>query len=437
MEDSDNDNDGDKPLINVFVALVDGDDHVVETKTDENGEFILQKVPIGEYVVTQQNLPGYDDVSDADGINDNRVKVRISADHLDATEIFFVDKHREPKNPRNTATGSISGRVTEDIDNDGKADKALDGVLVTLLEGKDGNRVIATTLTHNRGTYAFGDIPPGVYTVKEENLPNYVDVSDVYHDNDSKIPVWIMAPDRLDHAGKNFVNKLVGQIKGKVTEDVDNDSVGDKPLVNIMVALVDKDDHVAETTTNDNGEYEFSEVPMGEYDVTAQNLPEYVDVADSDGTNDNTISVKLSPDTVVSVENNFVDRFDKSEPPPEEVKLGSIGGRVTEDINNDGAADKALDGVLITLYKGRNGDQVVATTTTHNRGTYSFNDLPIGVYTVHETNLPNYVDVSDVYHDNDSKVPVWITPTNLDHSGKNFGKCNEHDLPLRSSTALL
>jgi hypothetical protein len=72
---------------------------------------------------------------------------------------------------------SITGNVTEDVDNDNKGDVGLAGVTVTLLDST--GTTIAITTTDSRGYYVFNNLPKGVYTMMQTNLVKYLDVSDV------------------------------------------------------------------------------------------------------------------------------------------------------------------------------------------------------------------------------------------------------------------
>lgn len=86
--------------------------------------------------------------------------------------------------------------------------------------------------------------------------------------------------------------------------------------------------------------------------------------------------------------------------------LGSISGNVTVDVDNNDTGDTELPGVLITLLD-RFG-VVVGTTLTDSSGYYVFYDLLAGDYTVVETNLAGYADVSDVDGANDNRVSVRL-----------------------------
>lgn len=73
----------------------------------------------------------------------------------------------------------------------------------------------------------------------------------------------------------------------------------------------------------------------------------------------------------------------------------SISGIVFNDTNANGVQDTgepSIPGVTVSLYDQNNN--VVATTTTTADGSYSFHNLPPGIYTVVETNLSGYVSTT-------------------------------------------
>jgi len=111
-----------------------------------------------------------------------------------------------------------------------------------------------------------------------------------------------------------------GEITGNVSIDDNGDDIGEVPVEGIVLQLVDEDDKVIATaTTNDDGDYVFSDVLPGVYFVNQITEPEgdFSDVADFDFTPDpdgddgevpnDQIYVELTPGESDS-ENNFVER---------------------------------------------------------------------------------------------------------------------------------
>jgi len=181
-EDLDNDDDGDVNLAGVNVTLVSSTGSIVGSMlTDSSGNYKFIDLAPGQYTVVQMNLPGYSDVSDTEGSpTDNKIKVDLSVGEKSVGN-DFVDER----------LGSIAGSVFDDIDRDGDGDEPLVGVNVTLfLDGK----AIMSMLTGLAGKYKFDNLPAGAYTVKQTNLPGYLDVSDTQGDPTDNLIDVVLTP---------------------------------------------------------------------------------------------------------------------------------------------------------------------------------------------------------------------------------------------------
>jgi hypothetical protein len=180
--------------------------------------------------VFEINLPGYLDVSDTDGANDNQIRVPLGPGEI-STGNDFVDKFpssapsaspapTESSSPSSQPTTSavptssaaptqpprscISGSVKEDIDNDNQGDIGLPNVSITLL---NSDLVVLTrTFTSADGTYFFCELPSGVYFIVETNPIGYVDVSDSDGANDNTIGAILSVGQ--NSTGNDFVDEL-------------------------------------------------------------------------------------------------------------------------------------------------------------------------------------------------------------------------------------
>lgn len=98
--------------------------------------------------------------------------VDVSADQFDSNP---ADNARTVSTTAKLPPASISGVVYFDMDNDGIRDEgesAIGGVRVTLEgEDEDGQSVFLQFITEGDGRYAFEDLAPGEYTVKETQPP--------------------------------------------------------------------------------------------------------------------------------------------------------------------------------------------------------------------------------------------------------------------------
>ena len=241
---------------------------------------------------------------------------------------------------------------------------------------------IAQTVTDAAGNYAFNNLLAGSYVIMETNLPGYIDVSDVFGNPlDNIIRTTLVGGQ--NETDQDYVDRRVGSITGSVKEDLDNNDSGDAPLPGVTLTLLDSAGNVVATTVTDStGSFTFVNVPAGNYTVVETNPPGYVDVSDSGGNPlDNRIPVVLgSGSSTTGLQ--FVDE-----------RLGSIAGNVKEDLDNNDTGDAAIPGVTITLLDSAGA--VIATTVTGGSGSFLFVNLPAGNYTVVETNLLGYTDVSD------------------------------------------
>jgi hypothetical protein len=231
---------------------------------------------------------------------------------------------------------------------------------------------------------------------------------------------------------------------------LNNDSIGDAGLVGVVIALVRGDGSFVSTTLTDSGgNYEFCGLAAGPYRVLEFNLDGYVDVSDTDGSNDNLIRVQLG-EGEKSLDRDFVDERLPStsaptptsgtsvptsgspaatavpttgapgatavptfipstgqpvaSPGPSARPFGCISGSVLDDTNIDDVGDIGLAEVGIALFL-RNGF-LVATTLTDSDGNYEFCSLSVSSFRLFEFNLEGFIDVSDTDGANDNRIRV-------------------------------
>lgn len=192
-------------------------------------------------------------------------------------------------------SGSISGCVGGDLDNDDVCDIALTNVPIKLLDAA-GN-LVATSATDSNGCYAFFDLPAGTYTVMETNIRAFpFDVSDIDGANDNMILTTIGtggAP--LNSTGNDFCDEESRTVSGTVVEDTDNDNLGDSTLSGVTLTLVDASGVPFETTVTDSsGGYIFLDVSPGPWTIALSPFPGYLSIGDSDGGDPDSTAVDVS-----------------------------------------------------------------------------------------------------------------------------------------------
>jgi len=215
-----------------------------------------------------------------------------------------------------------------------------------------------------------------------------------------------------------------GAWSGNVSEDIDNNGTGDVPIPNVEITLfrdIDGDgiispDEIAlqpdapTTLTDVNGDYEFTDVIVGDY-VAVQTQPSgFDDVSEDEGGADNDDSNNPADNnqiagTVSSGETDISNDF------VEELIPGNISGNVSEDTTGDGSGDTPIEGVVLTLFTDPNGDGdpsdgvAIGTATTDSSGDYVFTDVPQGDFVVFEKQPAGLGSVSEVEGGADGDQP--------------------------------
>lgn len=399
LADTDDDGDGEVPLENVVVRLLDavgdpildGFGDPVTTLTLADGSYQFGGLPPGDYCVVQDQPAGYASVSDTDGPNDNVignvVPITVTAGANNGDNNFIEIE-----------LGTISGTVLADDDDNGSGDSPVSGVVLNLLDGSgnpvlDGFGAPIQVATNASGFYQFTLVPTGSYRVSQNQPAGYASVSDVDGANNNVIgdetPI-IMTPG-LDVTGRDFVEIELGAISGSVLADVDDNGTGDAPLAGVTLTLLDgAGDPVTTTTTDGLGGYRFDDLLPGTYQVSETQPSGYGSVSDVDGGDPdligNVTAIAVDPGQEVGGR-DFI-----------EIELASISGYVF-------ANSTPLPGVTLTLLDefgnpvdgdpGTPGVQLV-TTVTDGSGYYEFTGIVPGTYQVGETQPYGYDSFGDV-----------------------------------------
>ena len=261
---------------------------------------------------------------------------------------------------------SISGKKYNDLTGNGISvdDTPLAGVTINLF--KDGGlSPIATATTAADGSFSFNDLAPGVYSVQEVVPAGSTQTGGIGG-------YTVNATSGLVSTGNDFANFRNVTITGTKYTDITGNgfSADDTPLAGVVINLF-KDgglSPVATTTTGADGRFSFSNLGPGVYSVQEVVPTGWVQTGGTGGYTVNATS------GLNSTGNDF-DNF----------QLISISGKKYTDLTGNGfsADDTPLAGVVINLYKD-GGLSPVATTTTGADGSFSFNDLAPGTYSVQE-----------------------------------------------------
>ncbi|WP_169795498.1 SdrD B-like domain-containing protein [Arthrobacter woluwensis] len=401
----------------------DANGNPVTTTTDANGNYLFTDLPMGDYKV-KVDLPAGTKATTAGAGDDRGKDSNIDANGVsDVVSLTPENPNRRDVDAGVVPLGSLGDKVWRDDNGDGIQDPnepGVSGVKVELLD-KDGNPVKdangdpITTVTDKDGNYLFTDLPMGDYKVKVD-LPAGTKATTAGagsdRGKDSNIdPSGVsdtvsLTPENPNRRDVDAGIVPLGSLGDKVWRDDNGDGVqGDNEpgISGVKVELLDKDGNPVKdangnpitTTTDKDGNYKFSNLPLGDYKVKFDLPPDSkftTKGAGSDQAKDSNPDAATGVTDVVSL---TADAPDNMTVDAGIVPVGSLGDKVWRDDNGDGIQDPnepGISGVKVELLdkdgnpvKDANGNPI--TTTTDANGNYLFTDLPMGDYKV-KVDLP-------------------------------------------------
>lgn len=420
---------GEEGFNGVTVNLVNEAGAVVATTTtDADGNYSFTGLNSGTYtvkVVKDGELANLTQTEDPDGTKDNASgAITLNTDNPARENVNFgyVKKH------------AISGNIYLDENRDKTKngdDVNLSGVTVTLVDGS-GN-VVATTTTDASGNYNFPGLTDGTYTVKVDTTGKLAGLEQTEDPSGAKnsqsTPITFTRNDP-DATNVNFGYVPDYSIAGNVYRDSNRSESKDATetvFQGVTVNLVDASGNVVATTTTDaDGNYSFSKLPAGDYTVKVVKdgaIKDMDQTEDPDGTKDNASGkISIGADNPTQTGVNF--GYNPN---------NTIKGSVYRDDNRSSSRDGSEEG-----YEGQTvqlldqDGNVVATTTTAADGSYSFEHLPDGTYSVKVVKDGALTDTEqtedpDGTKDNASE-PITLDPTQSVKEGVNFGYVPDYSL---------
>lgn len=300
-------------------------------------------------------------------------------------------------------------------------EQGIAGVSLTLFRLDNGNYVSTgkSTTTDQQGRYRFGlelGLAPGTYQIRESQPAGYLSVgavpgllngqtklgSTVSNDKDVLTSIEILQGDsrgtRLDFAEAQPV-----QIGGFVYRDNNDNGLRESSETGIsgidirIVSIETIAGAVSQTVkTLADGSYRFVGLPPGRYRISEVSQPvDYFDGKDSPGT------VRSQPRGTNSINDQITEiRLDGNDDGIEfnfgEIEPSSLAGHVCvampgfDCFSTEPNSIAPLAGVTIDLVN--EAGTVIATTTTGTDGSYRFDRLPRGIYSIIETQPIDLLD---------------------------------------------
>ena len=427
------DQDGTEPgYSGVIVQLLDKDGQVITTTTtDANGRYSFDKLPDGTYSVTvvkDGELADTEQTEDPDATKDNSSEPvtlgedNPSKDHID---FGYVPDY------------SIHGLVYRDGDRSeshGTDEKGYANQTVELRD-KDG-KVVATTTTDADGAYSFEKLPAGDYTVtvvKDGALTDLDQTEDPDSTKDSASGVTSLSNDHRTRTDVNFGYIANNSINGSIYRDGDRDGrKGDTEgrYSGVTVQLLDENGTVIATTTTDkDGTYSFEHLSDGTYSIKV--VKDGV-LADADQTGD--------PDTTLDNASKPI-TLDENSPTKSDVDFGYVpNNTITGTVYRDDNRDKMIDGdepglERVSVQLLDEDGNVVQTLDTAADGTYAFQHLKDGKYTVkvvRSSAIKDYDQTEDPDATIDDTSAVYtMGPENSLQENVNFGYVPDYSIAGR------
>lgn len=300
-----------------------------------------------------------------------------------------------------SGASSIGDRVWHDVNGNliqDSGEPGIGGVTVTVtppagVDIGNGADNPVSVVTDEDGSWFLAGLPAGDYTVSINTgtLPAGYNPTPINGDA-TRIYTVPANTDTLyaDFAfqGDGTGSAPTASIGNTVFRDADGDGIqdGTEPGISgVTLDLLDSGGNiVASALTDENGSYDFTGLPAGDYTIA---------VTDYHGALDgmNITSAITNPTATITL--GAGQDYNAANFPYKSGTGGVIGDLIWHDLNGDGdrdAGESGLEGVTVRLWADTNGngaydagvDNLVRTSVTDANGEYTFLGLPDGAYLV-------------------------------------------------------
>jgi hypothetical protein len=470
FEDVNGDGDltGDPIIANWTVNLYKKDNgsfsFVTSDNTDSNGNYSFPNLGPGTYLVCEALPTGWIQTFPNQNTNDPTGETINSTDCPSGTGQFGYQFTAESGNDlTNNDFGNFklvtkSGMKWEDVNGNGVKDSGDNGLgdWTIRLYDAQGNQIDETT-TASDGSYSFGPLGPGTYTVCEVLKPGWLEtfpLSTTKPPTGESIATNCLPPDGTGigytfttQSGVNLTTNDFGNFQeptksGVKWEDMNGDGhrdAGDDPLDGWTIQLYKGTTLVGTDTTDSNGAYSFPLLQPGTYTVCEVLQSGWVQTFPNAGTADpanESIATDCAPPngtgfgytfTAQSGVNLDANDFGNWVPPTKSgVKWNDVNGNGVRDTGDDG-----LSGWTIQALDPANGNAVVASAVTDANGNYELTFSKGGTFRVCEVLQTDWQQTFPV-----ASTPDPNSPKDVVNIGDCPGGLNGYDVTVASRDAL-
>ncbi|TWU60273.1 Serine-aspartate repeat-containing protein D precursor [Rubripirellula tenax] len=410
-DDDGNRDAGEEPIAQTQVTLINGaGETVATTTTDAAGRYEFKDLMPGDYSIVETQPAGFLDGKDSVGnIRGTRRGRDAGNDTLASIELKQGDIGVE-YNFGELKPASLFGQVFVDTDDDCERDEdelLLAGVTIRLVDASGTE--VATTTTNADGAYSFTGLRPGTYTVIESQPDGYFEGNAIPGSaggtalDGSRIGSITLASG-VTAVEYDFCERPPAEIRGSVFSDLDEDCEFDANEVGIEGARVELYDGTGKlvgfTNTDASGNYQFTNLPAGEYSVREIQPAGWLQGGQKAGSHGGDDS---QTDVISRIPVGWGERLTRYNFC--ELEPASIAGIVYVDGNGDCIRDPGeppLEGVTIELRDA--SGQFISSTVTNADGAYSFTGLRPGSYQLFEQQPDGYFQGGQVVGTGDGQV---------------------------------
>lgn len=387
--------------VQVEVLAEDGETVLASGTTHETGEAYISNIPPGTYRLRVALPEGYMYTQKGEG-EGSGVSCITGDERVALSEAMrFTPGETMELGVGAMTVGSFSGKVWNDLNNNGLMDEEEPGVAgVTLTLAATKGDTSYTLVTDETGVYRFEGVRDGQYTFSA-TLPDHMLLARYTLEGGSLRSLFTGSTTVREFSvasGENVSNKNVGVIEKGVVQgiaflDINYNGIQDEGEpgyagVTLELSKENGGDIMGKVVTGEDGAYTFADLRGGAYRLRA--------ILPNDGSLFSVIPVEQAGSQPF---NRFQHREGRRENTIGGIEVGSGGtastvvgvalgasvqGKVYLDSNYDGklnGKEQAASGIKVTLHDAGGG--VVATATTDANGIYSIKGIMPGAYSLH------------------------------------------------------